>query len=203
MNELLRAFILLFAVIDPIGTIPVFLSATSHYDNNTRRKVAVNGTLIAAAILLFFIAAGQVLIEHMQISLAAFKVAGGLVLLLFALTMVFRNGDHGAGTTDNDYKHIAVFPIAVPAVASPGAILAVVLLTDNNIYSLGQQLVTTGIVLLVLIIVMVLLLSATRIQRAIGKTGITVITKIMGILLCSLATESVLAGIREYFSIHS
>jgi multiple antibiotic resistance protein len=201
MNEWIRAFILLFAVIDPIGTLPVFLGISGGYDKATQRKIAGLATLIAAGILLFFIVVGQVLIEHMNISLPAFQVSGGLVLLIFALSMVFGKG-HGDDTQKEaaDYKHVAVFPMAIPALASPGAILAVVLLTDNNVYSIGQQIITTLITFTILLITYLLLLAAGRIQKAIGNTGITVITKIMGILLCSLAIESMLAGIKSYFS---
>ena len=201
MNELIRAFILLFAVIDPIGTLPVFLAATKKYDNVKSKKVAVYAILIAAAILLFFIVIGQVLIEHMEISLSAFKVSGGLILLLFALTMVFSNSVHGGEVDDADFRHVAVFPMAIPSIASPGAILAVVLLTDNNVYTIGHQLLITLIVFIILAITLSLLLMAGRIQRAIGTTGITVITKIMGLLLCSLAMESILSGIKAYFAI--
>lgn len=201
MNDLLHAFILLFSVIDPIGTIPMFVTATNQYDAQTRKKVAINGVLIAMAIFLFFIIAGQVVIEHMEISLSAFQVAGGLVFLLFAIQMVLGNEGHGTTDENADHRHIAVFPVALPSIASPGAILAVVLLTDNNKYNFGQQAAVTGILVLILGITLLLLLSAGRIQKAIGKIGITVITKIMGLLLCGLAVESILSGIKTYFKL--
>jgi len=200
MNEFVRAFILLFAVIDPIGTLPVFLSVTKKFDKATGRKVALFATLIAAAILLFFIIVGQILIEHMEISLSAFKVSGGLILLLFALTMIFSNSGHSTEGEHPDIKHVAVFPMAIPSIASPGAILAVVLLTDNNMYSIGHQVLITIIVFVILATTLLLLMIADRIQRAIGTTGIMVITKIMGLLLCSLAMENILSGIKAYFT---
>lgn len=202
-NELVRAFILLFAVIDPIGTVPIFLGVTAGIDKQARRKIAFRAVAIAAAILLFFIIVGQVLIEHMEISLPAFQAAGGLVLLIFALAMIFSKDGHGGSVpahSEEDMRHVAVFPLALPAIASPGAILAVVLLTDNHVYTVGQQAVTTGIVLLVLGIVLLLLLIADKIQKTVGKTGITVVTKIMGLLLCGIAVESILAGIKAYFA---
>ena len=200
-NELIRAFVLLFAVIDPIGAVPVFLAATNKFDAGVRRRTAVRATIIAAGILLFFIVVGQPLIEHMEISLPAFQASGGLVLLIFALTMIFGNGSHGSGGDDvADYQHVAVFPLAIPGIATPGAILSVVLLTDNNVYGFWHQAVTTGIVFLILAITLGLLLIAPRIQKAIGKPGITVITKIMGLLLCGIAMESILAGIKAYFT---
>lgn len=201
-TELIRAFILLFAVIDPIGTVPIFLEVTAGFDGRAQKRIAFRSVITAAAVLLFFIIAGQVLIEHMEVSLPAFQASGGIVLLIFALMMVFGKNGHSGGRADvpKDYRHISVFPMAIPAIASPGAILAVVLLTDNHIYTFWQQAITTGIVLLVLIIVLILLLIAGRIQQTIGKTGITVITQIMGLLLCAIATESILAGIKAYFA---
>lgn len=202
MDEFVRAFILLFAVIDPIGTVPVFLSATKKFDKATSKKVALTAILVAACILLFFIVIGQVLIEHMEISLEAFKVSGGLILLLFALTMIFSESAHDVKDGNVDFRHVAVFPLAIPSIASPGAILAVVLLTDNSLYTIGHQVMITGIVFVILAITLLFLLAAGRIQRAIGATGITVITKIMGLLLCSLAMESILSGVKAYFAAH-
>jgi len=201
VNELLRKFILLFAVIDPIGTIPVFLAVTKSFDKTIRFKVALRACVAAGCILLFFIVAGQVLIEHMGISLAAFQVAGGLILLIFALTMIFGKEAHSDGKEISDYQHVAIFPMAIPAIATPGAILAVILLTDNNVYDIGQQVVVAITMLVVIIITFFLLLSANGIQKVIGVTGITVITKIMGLLLCGIATESMLAGVKTYFKI--
>ena len=201
MNELLRAFVLIFAVIDPIGTVPIFLNVTRSFDDVTRKKIALRAVLVATGILLFFILVGQYLIEAMEITIPAFQISGGIILFIFALTMVFGNGKHGITDEEEDVHHVAVFPLALPAIASPGAITAVVLLTDNHVYTFGQQMVTTGIVLIVLAMVYVLLLLAGRIQKGIGKMGITVITKIMGVLLCAIAIESVLAGIKAYFKI--
>lgn len=202
MNELLRAFVFLFAVIDPIGTVPIFLHATRDYDDAARKKIALRAVIVATCILLFFILVGQYLIEAMEITLPAFQISGGIILFIFALTMVFGSGKHGVvDDKEEDMHHVSVFPIALPAIASPGAITAVVLLTDNHIYTFGQQMITTGIVLVILAIVYILLLIAGRIQKSIGKMGITVITKIMGLLLCAIAIESVLAGLKAYFKI--
>ena len=201
MNELFRAFVFLFAVIDPIGTVPIFLNATRSFDSATRKKIALRAVLVATGILLFFILVGQYLIEAMEITIPAFQISGGIVLFIFALTMVFGNGKHGISEEETDIHHVSVFPLALPAIASPGAITAVVLLTDNHVFTFGQQMVTTSIVLVILAIVYVLLLLADRIQKRIGKMGITVITKIMGLLLCAIAIESMLSGLKEYFKL--
>jgi multiple antibiotic resistance protein len=100
-----------------------------------------------------------------------------------------------------DYKHVTIFPIAIPSIASPGAILAVVLMTDNHLFSIQQQAITTVLVLAVIGITCLILLTATHLQKRIGSYGITVISKIMGLILASYAVQSILSGITDYFNL--
>lgn len=202
MVALVKTFIFLFAVIDPLGSIPVFLEATKQFDDSSKKRVAINASVIAARVLFFFIAVGQIIMEAMQITLSAFQISGGVILFLFSLTMVFGEGKpEEEKHLIKDYSHVTVFPIAIPSIASPGAIMAVVLLTDNHIYSIGQQLVTAVVVLLVMFATCMLLLMARKIQEKIGETGITVISKIMGLILASFAIQNILSGIKEYFNL--
>lgn len=200
MLELFNTFFLLFAVIDPLGTVPVFLSATQNFTDREKRAIAVRASIIASIILIFFILVGQLIIEGMEVSLDAFQISGGIILFLFALTMIF-----GEGKPENeihmikDFKRVTVFPIAIPSIASPGAIMAVVLLTDNHIYTIGHQAVTTFIMLLVVAITALLLMVARHIQAWIGEQGITVISKVMGLILASYATQSILSGLKSFF----
>ena len=200
MTDFFKTFIILWAVIDPIGTIPVFLEATKSFDEPTKRKVAIRAPLIAFGILLFFIVIGQIIMEAMLISLPAFQVSGGVVLFLFSLTMIFGEGKpEEEKHMIKDYQHVLVFPLAMPSIASPGAIMGVVLLTDNHVYTVWQQFLTTMVVTLVILTTMIMLLGARKIQDRIGETGITVISKIMGLILASVAVESILNGLKEYF----
>jgi multiple antibiotic resistance protein len=200
--EFLKTFMFLAAVIDPLGSIPVFLEATKQFDDAARRKIALRATMFAGLILIFFIAIGQIIMEAMEISLYAFQISGGVILFLFSLTMVFGQGKpHDEKQLITNYEHVTIFPIAMPSIASPGAIMAVVLLTDNYTYTIGQQLVTTFIIVLVLLLTCGVLLAAQKIQGRIGETGITVISKIMGLILASFAIQNVLTGIKEYFQI--
>lgn len=202
MIALVKKFIFLIAVIDPLGSIPVFLEATKQFDGIAKKKVAIKATFIAAMILLFFIVVGQSLMETMHISLSAFQISGGLILFLFSLTMVFGEGKpEEEKHLIKDYDHVTIFPIAIPSIASPGAIMAVVMLTDNNKYSFSKQLMTTFLVALVLVLTCVMLLGARKIQNRIGESGITVISKIMGLILASFAVQSILSGIKTYFKI--
>lgn len=202
MIELLKTFFFLFAVIDPLGSIPVFLEATKEMDNKTKKTVAIKATFIASLILLFFIIIGQVIMETMHITLSAFQISGGVILFLFALTMVFGNKNIEENKNlIRDYKHVTIFPIAIPSIASPGAIMAVVLLTDNHSFTFIQQLETTGLVMLVMVTTAIMLLAARKVQEKVGEAGIMVITKIMGLILASFAVQSILTGIKEYFKL--
>ncbi len=200
--ELLPVFIYFFAVIDPIGTLPVFVAATKQQEAAARRKVALLAILASTLILLFFIVAGEIILDAMQIPLPAFQIAGGIVLFLFALTMIFGEAkpEHEVKLAGN-IKERAIFPVAVPSIASPGAMLAAVMLTKNNVYTLWEQTQTALVMLCVLLITLVLLLCANGIIRIIGDMGANVISRVMGLILASLATANALAGIKDYFSL--
>jgi multiple antibiotic resistance protein len=199
LNAITELFFLI-AVIDPIGSVPVYLEATKKFDQQQKKLVAIRASLVAFFIFLFFIVVGQVILEGMQITLSAFQISGGLILFLFALTMVFGEGKPNSEKSRiQDYKHVTIFPVAIPSIASPGAIMAVVLLTDNHLYTFEEQLLTTGLVLVVVIVTMLMLLGARFIQKHVGEYGITVISKIMGLILSSYAIQSILTGLRDFF----
>ncbi|HMS63917.1 MAG TPA: MarC family protein [Ignavibacteria bacterium] len=202
MLEFIQTFIFLFAVIDPLGSIPVFLEATNKFDDKTKKSIALKAVFFAALILIFFIAVGQIIMDNMEISLSAFQISGGIILFLFSLTMIFGDGKpENEKKMINDQQNVTIFPIAIPAIASPAAIMGVVILTDNNVYSITDQIFTTLNVLMVLFVTYIFLLAARKIQNRIGASGILVISKIMGMILASFAIQSILSGIKEYFKI--
>jgi len=201
MNEFFATILFLIAVLDPIGSVPVYLEATKHFDEKHKRKIAVRASVVAFFILLIFIVLGQIVLEGMSVSLDAFQISGGVILFLFALTMIFGDGKPEMEKhLITDYKHVTIFPVAVPSIASPGAIMAVVLLTDNHIYSLQQQALTTFLVAVVVGLTCLLLLGANYVQEKIGEYGITVISKIMGLILASYGVQSILSGIKGFFA---
>ncbi|WP_299100979.1 MarC family protein [uncultured Winogradskyella sp.] len=201
MAEILTSIFFLFAVIDPIGTVPVFLEATKEFDKKYKKKIALRASGVAFLILLFFIVIGQLILEGMEVSLDAFQISGGVILFLFALTMIFGDGKPEKEKNQiSDYKHVTIFPVAIPSIASPGAIMAVVLLTDNHTYTINEQIVTTILVLLVIGLTSLILLAATKVQDRIGSYGITVISKIMGLILAAYAVQNILSGISDYFT---
>ena len=200
-DSLVVQFVVLWAVIDPIGSIPVYLTKTVGLSVEDRRKIALKAVMISAGILIFFLIAGQALLEAMQIPLTAFQIAGGLVLLLFALTMIFGEGKPEQEIRlSSNLNELAVCPLAVPSIASPGAMMAIVLLTDNHRFNLFDQTMTTLIMLSVLLITYLLFLAANRIQRWIGNTGAAVISRVMGLILAAVAINNMLVGIRDFFT---
>ena len=202
MIDFVATFIVFFAVVDPIGTVPVFIAVTSGHDKAAIRNIAVQATIISALILIFFVMAGELILDAIGIPLPAFQVAGGIVLFLFALTMIF-----GDSKPEEEVKLVrsardtAVFPLAVPSIASPGAMLAAVMQTENEVFNLVQQLQVTSMMLAVLVVVLVLMLGASFVIRLIGDSGASIISRVMGLILASVAVESVLSGIKIYFSI--
>lgn len=202
MIDLVATFIVFFAVIDPIGTVPVFIAATRQQDSRMKKRVALIATLAATGVLVFFVVAGEIILTAMEIPLSAFQIAGGIILFLFALSMIF-----GESKPESELKltesgsDTAIFPLAMPSIASPGAIMAAVLLTENTQHSFIEQLQTVLTMFVVLLIVYVLMLVASWLHRFIGNSGASVISRVMGLILASVATANVLEGIKAYFGL--
>ena len=202
MADMLAEFIFFFAVIDPVGTVPVFLAVTRHHSEAEKRRIAFRAIAIAAVVLLFFVTAGELILRAMAIDLAAFEIAGGIVLFLFALTMIFGDSKPDEELKmGRDWGETAAFPVAIPSIASPGAMLAAVLLTENDVYGIGEQIVTSAIMLSVLGVALLFMLGASWVGRVIGNGGAIVVSRVMGLILASVAVESTLEGIKSYFGL--
>lgn len=201
VQRILSDFVLLWAVIDPIGTVPVFISATRNHSEADRRRIALRASAIAAGILLFFIIVGEFVLNAMGVPVVAFQISGGIVLFLFALTMIF--GESKPEAERQDIRHsqdVAVFPLATPSIASPGAMMAVVLLTQNDLHTIDEEIVTTVLMLLVVVAAYVLMRFASQILRVIGDGGANIVSRVMGMILASVAATQVLDGIKQYFA---
>lgn len=202
MDEIVKQFVLLWAVIDPIGTIPVFIAVTAGMSKALIRKIAYKATTVAAIVLLFFVLVGEYLLDAMQIPLSAFQIAGGIILFIFALTMIF-----GESKPEEEMHlvernlHKYVFPLAIPSIASPGAMMAAVLLTDNHRFSWVHQGITTLIIMSVLLITLMFMLLASRIIDLIGDAGASVVSRVMGMILAAIAVTAVLNGISTFFGL--
>lgn len=194
----LEQFVVLWAVIDPVGTLPVFIAVTAGLPAARQRAIAYRAVVISFGILLGFIAAGQILLEGLGISLVAFQIAGGMILFLFALTMIFGDSkpqsDMDAPRSAAD---VAVFPLAMPSLASPGAMLAVVLLTDNNRFSLEEQAVTAAAMAAVIAAALAIMLLAAPLNRVLGLGGAAIISRVMGMFLAAIAVDNVLGAFQQ------
>lgn len=195
--SLVREFITLFVVIDPIGTLPVFYFVAASVPAALHWRLAVRAVLVAAVVLLLFLVGGQIVLEGVGLRLGSFQIAGGLILFLFALTMIFGDAKPAREIEEAERDHMAgaVFPLAIPSIASPGAMLAIVILTDNNRNSIPEQALTAALLLAVLAITLVLLLLAARLRRVLGATGANIISRVMGMILATVAVDSVLSGL--------
>lgn len=199
-QHFLQDAVTLFVVIDPIGLVPIFIAITQKEPQISRRRIASLGVGISTIVLLAFLVMGQPLLDALEISLPAFRTAGGLLLLIVGLQMVLQeSGGHVASTDPTASIDLAVFPLATPLIAGPGSIMSVVLLTDNLKYGLVDQSITVVALLCVLLITYAALLFSDWIQRRLGRTGVNVITRILGVLLAALAMETILGGISGYF----
>lgn len=192
----MREFITLLVVIDPVGTIPVYLFAVANVPVHLHRRFALRAIAIATLVLLAFLVGGQVVFETLGLRLGSFQIAGGVILFLFALSMIFGDSKPRTEIAEAERDHLsgAVFPLAMPSIASPGAMLAIVILTENNSNTYSEQATTAALLVVVLAFTFVLLLMAKFIYRLIGETGVSVISRVMGIILATIAVDAILGG---------
>jgi len=194
-NELLFDFVTLWVTIDPLGTMPLYVSVTKHLPAAARKRVAMKATLIAFFILAGFLYLGQYLLEAMHIEMVAFQIAGGIVLFLFALSMIFEKPS-GSAVPEDEAGDVAVFPLAMPSIATPGALLSVVVLTDNNTHNFLQETVTCVVMALVLGLTLGLMLVGGRLVGFIGRSGVNIMSRVMGMILSAVAVEMVYTAIK-------
>ncbi len=195
-------FIVLFVVVDPIGLAPIFAALTHGGSPEYRRRMAQRGALIAALILIVFVLAGAELLRVLGIGMPAFQIAGGILLFLVALDMVFARQSGIRSTTEREQREaelktdISVFPLAFPLIAGPGALTTVLLMSAKHGDKPQGLLVVLAVVLIVLVLAFAALLQAGRIMRLMGETGANVITRLFGVILTALAVQYVLDGVQ-------
>jgi multiple antibiotic resistance protein len=194
-NELLFDLVTFWVTIDPLGTVPLYLSVTKDLSPQERRRAAIRASIIASAILAGFLYLGQYLLEAMHIELLSFQIAGGIVLFLFALTMIFARESPNEAAPERGHD-IAVFPLAMPSIATPGALLAAVVLTDNNTHNLLQETVSCGVMLLVLVANLCLMLLGERIVKLVGRSGLNILSRVMGMILAAVAVQMVYSAVK-------
>ena len=197
------AFATFFATIGPIDVAAMFSALTAESTPEHRRSMAIRGTLIAGGILITFALVGEIMLGSLGISLAALRTAGGILLLLIGIDMVFARSSGGTSTTEDEAreaiskKDISVFPIATPLIAGPGAMGAAVLLMANAEGDITLQAIVIASIMAILLLTLVSLLLASKIQQLLGVTGMHVISRVMGVLLASLAVQFMFDGIKQ------
>jgi len=200
--DFVSQFVLLFTVIDPIGVAAAFFALSTGAGPALRRSMAIRGVALSAGILIAFGIGGEALLRAMGIGIPAFRIAGGLLLLLLSIDMIlaFRSGIRST-TKDEELeaerkKDISVFPLAFPLIAGPGALTTVLLMASS-----GQGLLSlaSAFAALALVLAMTLtsLLFAPRILGLLGETGINVVSRLLGVILTALAVQYILDGLRQ------
>ena len=193
------AFVTLFVIIDPIGLAPLFVALTQGMTARQRRSIAIRACLVAACLLTLFGLAGEAVLGFLGISMPAFRMAGGILLFLTALDMLFeRRTQRRQGTADAepDADDPSVFPLAIPLIAGPGSIATMILLTGQDDSTLNL-IAVHGVMALVIALVFTLFLLAAPLERLLGPTGINVVTRLLGMLLAALSVQFVIDGLRD------
>ncbi|MEQ5868520.1 MarC family protein [Sagittula sp. NFXS13] len=193
---LISAFATLFVVIDPIGLTPIFIALTQGTPTAARRAIAIRATVIAFALLTLFTFFGEAVLGFIGITMPAFRIAGGILLFITALDMLFerrtkRREDQAEGDHPPDPS---VFPLAIPLISGPGAIATMILLAGETDGALGMAAIL-AVMSTVLLLALGMFLSAGIIERALGPIGITVTTRLLGMLLAALSVQFVLDGL--------
>ncbi|SLN18108.1 MarC family protein [Roseisalinus antarcticus] len=202
LPDYIAAFTTLFVIIDPIGLTPLFVALTQGMPDRRRRAIGLRAAVLAAVLLTLFALFGEALLEFAGISMPAFRIAGGVLLFLTALDMLFeRRQSRREGTAEaSEEDHSddpSVFPLAIPLLAGPGAIATMILLTGQS-DGPGEFAGVIGVMLAVLLIALALFMVAGPIERLLGKTGVNVVTRLLGMLLAALSVQFILDGLRTF-----
>jgi multiple antibiotic resistance protein len=197
ISLLLKDFLALFAVIDPIGLAPLFITIAGHHSLEEQSRIAGRSVLVAASILLGFILGGNFLLRYLNISIEAFQVAGGVLLFKLAVDMVFNAPEPQTEAEEKEAEKqgdVSVFPLAIPLIAGPGTLASIIIL-DNEAaaYYFGQVMILAG-ALVVLLIAYVLMCLSGRLAQLLGQTGINVVTRVLGVLLSAMAVQYIANG---------
>jgi multiple antibiotic resistance protein len=203
LEFLFDSFVTLLVVVDPPGLAPIFAALTRGYPEKRKRETAIRATVLGATILLVFALVGTALLEALGIGLPAFRIAGGLLLFLLALDMIFASSTGLRSKTvreqeDESYQQdVSVFPLAIPLLAGPGSITTVLLYTGER--SATELALFVAVLLSVLLLTLASLLLAPLIMRLLGETGANVLSRVLGVLLAALGVQFVLDGIEASF----
>jgi multiple antibiotic resistance protein len=185
----------LWSVMDPIGHVPLFLSATAALNFADRRRTALVGVAVAFGLLAVFGLVGPFVLKAMGISLLSFQIAGGMILFVFALSMVLGNSAASSATAGEGSIATAIYPVATPIIAGPGALLTIALLMDNQREALGRQAITLLALAAILALLLGAFLLSEWIHRVIGAGGSNLLRRVMGLILSALAVNMIVSAL--------
>ena len=192
----LQSFVLYFVVIDPFGTTPIFMSLTKHQNAREKIKSALEGVLIATIILIFFSIVGNFLLSYLNISLGAFKIAGGIILFIISLEMLFdKRQERKEKDIENVSNNITIFPLAIPLLSGPAAITSVIVIVSQFGNNLTYQLISTISLLCVMLITFILFFIVSKSQQFINKKVINVFSRVIAIVLAGLSIQYIIDGV--------
>ncbi len=200
LATLITAFTTLFIIIDPPGLAPIYIALTQGMGAAQRRAIAIRACVTAAGLMILFLLLGEAVLSFIGISIPAFRVAGGALLFLTALDMLFqrrqaRRQSQADESQQDHHDDPSVFPLALPLIVGPGAITTIILLASRA-EGPGDLAAIGGVLMVNLLLVFLTFLAAPIIERALGKTGINVVTRLLGMLLAALAVQFILDGLR-------
>lgn len=201
LEQLLKDFVVFFVVVEPVSLVPMFGALTRGGEPGYRRRMAVKSVAISAGILLVFALLGDWALMTLGVSVNAFKIAGGLLLFLLSMDMVFARQSGMRSTTVREQdearyrEDISVFPMAFPLIAGPGALATLLLFAVDARGQPLRLLAVIGVVMAVLTVTLLLLLATTRVMRVMGQTGANVVSRLLGVVLAALAVQYVLDGL--------
>ena len=203
LPALIAAFTTLFIIIDPLGLAPIFLALTSGMTKPQRFAIALRSCSIGAILMLAFLCLGETLLNFVGISMPAFRIAGGILLFLTALEMLFqkrqaRREDSANELVIQHHDDPSVFPLAMPLIVGPGAITTIILLAEQAEGFIGL-IAISAVMLTVLLSVLMAFLLSPYVEKLLGKTGLNIMTRLLGMLLAALAIQFILDGILETF----
>lgn len=194
LEKYIRDALMFMATLDPIGNLALFMALTKSYSEAQRRRIAFKSILYSFFILTGSILIGRFILQGMGIQLFSLQIAGGIILFIFGMQMIFGKEEKYLNRKPEKEHDLAVFPLAVPSIAGPGAIMAVIVLTDSSLYSVPVQVGTFGVMVLVLLFTFLLFLLANPIHKIIGKNGSLILVKVMGMILAALSVQLILDG---------
>jgi multiple antibiotic resistance protein len=202
----LSSLVTFFVIIDPLGLIPVFNGLAEGMTAHDRRRLAYRGVVIGTGVLLLFAIGGEPLLDALGIPLPAFRAAGGAMLFLIAIEMMFQNRVARRNETAQSAAHepqvedVAIFPLAIPLLAGPGAITSVLLLASRHRGALLEESIVLAAMAFVMLVTLATFLASERLGRIVGPTLAAIATRLLGILLAAVAVEYMVVGVRDIWT---